>query len=672
MENGSGISLSRFAMEELRILPFEFLLGAGVVGVFAVLLLLHREKLPVLLGREGRVPVLGLGLGAACVALTLLMPDHISGGLKPVLALLDFIFIAGLIGGWRSALVTFACALSSRYFLTGGPEAVEPSLATIPMIWNYGSFAIAGMAANRYLLPHLLGGLNVKTIAALILWRFVCTATLLALCWEATGVSRVITAEILVRRFITSFTVSAFTVTAVLLLLRQALEQERRLYTDSVTRYPNRRALQRYLTDIFNRKKEEPSLPHTLMLLEIDNLQQLIQSYGHTQMDIYGRWFARELSKTLPLRSAQGHEPRIFSFAEHVTAVILSGITKEQVREQGLAQNFLNSASLLSRRPGNELSPAFTLSIIDIELQEGNDPVHFLRTVALLEKRHSGQVQFFETDMARQVQLEEGMLVLLSQWIEKACVPLGFQPKVAMGDGSCYGAESLLRPQTADGAGHASPPEVLAIAEKYGLRNQLEWAIVCSAINTLAQLPPGLEHLKISVNITPDILLLDSFGQRVINLLRKKSIEPDRLIIEIIETSRFVPGPDVHSTLTHLTDHGVILSLDDFGTGYSSISLLSQCPFKELKLDYSMISKIDDPRVYSAIQLSIEGAQKYQATVVAEGIETLKQRIQLLGMGVTYGQGFLFGKAMPLDEFVAYALRVPQECFSDEKEAGGG
>ena len=62
----------RFSIESIRILPFEFLSGMGVIGVFAGLLLLYREKLPILLENQGKTPIFGLTMGTACVFLTLL------------------------------------------------------------------------------------------------------------------------------------------------------------------------------------------------------------------------------------------------------------------------------------------------------------------------------------------------------------------------------------------------------------------------------------------------------------------------------------------------------------------------------------------------------------------------------------------------------------------------
>ena len=70
-----------------------------------------------------------------------------------------------------------------------------------------------------------------------------------------------------------------------------------------------------------------------------------------------------------------------------------------------------------------------------------------------------------------------------------------------------------------------------------------------------------------------------------------------------------------------------------------------------------MTARVQLKKGYDAIQLSAEGAKKYQAEVVVEGIETESQRNVLASMGVLYGQGYLFAKPMPLQEFINYAIK---------------
>ena len=260
----------------------------------------------------------------------------------------------------------------------------------------------------------------------------------------------------------------------------------------------------------------------------------------------------------------------------------------------------------------------------------------------------------------RQLQRETRIRNYVEEWILANRAPLWLQPKVLLQNGRCLGAESLLRAWEDDSQSrYISPPEIFSIAAAHRLLGALEWVTVETIVSYLEQMPPELEQMLLSINLSPTTLSQPGFGARLCNLLKKKNVQGHRLVVEIIETSRLpVNNEIVQDNIYNLSKHGVQLSLDDFGTGYASISLLARLPFDELKLDYSMISNMDDPRTCSAIALSIEGAKRYNAKVVAEGVESEAQQQQLLDLGVTIGQGFLFGKAMDLPSFIDYSWRT--------------
>lgn len=182
-------------------------------------------------------------------------------------------------------------------------------------------------------------------------------------------------------------------------------------------------------------------------------------------------------------------------------------------------------------------------------------------------------------------------------------------------------------------------------------------------------MPEELSQTPLSLNLSPSTLSQPGFGERICALLTEKKIDGRRLVVEVIETSRLpLDKTSVRDNFNILAASGVKLSLDDFGTGYASIALLSSLPFDELKLDYSMISNMKDPRVRSAITLSIEGGKRYNATVVAEGVENIEQQRQLLNLGVENAQGFLFAKAMEFENFIQYAMRYKSKARSSSPD----
>ena len=104
-------------------------------------------------------------------------------------------------------------------------------------------------------------------------------------------------------------------------------------------------------------------------------------------------------------------------------------------------------------------------------------------------------------------------------------------------------------------------------------------------------------------------------------------------------------------TMEALHDMGVTLSIDDFGTGYSSLAYLKQLPVGELKIDKSFVRHMaEDQQDHKIVQSIIDLAHNLDMSVVAEGVENQQTLDMLIGMGCDYGQGFYFGRPMPIED----------------------
>ncbi len=109
----------------------------------------------------------------------------------------------------------------------------------------------------------------------------------------------------------------------------------------------------------------------------------------------------------------------------------------------------------------------------------------------------------------------------------------------------------------------------------------------------------------------------------------------------------------VSQTLSDLRDMGVLLALDDFGTGYSSLQSLRCQPVSLVKIDQSFVRDVPGGGEV-LIKATVDVARHFGLDVVAEGVETAAQKERLEALGVNYMQGYLFGRPMPCDEFVAW------------------
>jgi EAL domain-containing protein (putative c-di-GMP-specific phosphodiesterase class I) len=109
------------------------------------------------------------------------------------------------------------------------------------------------------------------------------------------------------------------------------------------------------------------------------------------------------------------------------------------------------------------------------------------------------------------------------------------------------------------------------------------------------------------------------------------------------------------AVISEIRDQGFRLSIDDFGTGHSALAQLKRLPVDELKIDKAFVTNIADSRDEAVVRTSIELANKFELTAVAEGVEDEACLVRLQQLGCETAQGFYISKPLPADEFVAWA-----------------
>jgi hypothetical protein len=132
--------------------------------------------------------------------------------------------------------------------------------------------------------------------------------------------------------------------------------------------------------------------------------------------------------------------------------------------------------------------------------------------------------------------------------------------------------------------------------------------------------------------------------------LRLSGLPPERVTLEVTETSLLLDSAATLPTLEQFKALGVRIALDDFGTGYSSLSYLRDFPVDVIKIDRSFVAGMMTNRGDMAIVATlINLAATVDLDVVAEGVETADQAATIRRLGATYGQGYLWSPAVPLD-----------------------
>ena len=196
--------------------------------------------------------------------------------------------------------------------------------------------------------------------------------------------------------------------------------------------------------------------------------------------------------------------------------------------------------------------------------------------------------------------------------------------------------------------GLVQPDQFIPLAESTGLIVPLgEWVLQRACAD--AVLWPA--HLKIAVNISAVQFRKDNLFDVILCTLVETGLAPERLELEITETSLLENQEMCLATMRQLKNLGILIALDDFGTGYSSLTYLTMFSFDKIKIDKSFTQGVLNRRDCAAIVSSVLAlAQGFGTTTTAEGIETEGQFEYMRKAGVDLAQGYLFGKSVPITQ----------------------
>ena len=236
---------------------------------------------------------------------------------------------------------------------------------------------------------------------------------------------------------------------------------------------------------------------------------------------------------------------------------------------------------------------------------------------------------------------------------------LVYQPIVSMETEKIVGAEALARWTDEDGA-IVGPDEFIKIAEARGFVTQITKQIIRHALKDFAETLRTREDFRLSVNVTAQDLCDPAFLPMLDEAVKKARIQPRSLVIEITESST-ANRADAMETIRELRWRGHSIHIDDFGTGYSSLSYLLYLNVDTIKVDQAFTKAIGTESVTVAILPQILAmAAALNMGVVAEGVETEQQANYFSGAGrEIHGQGWLFGRPMPVEEFLLLLKEDP-------------
>lgn len=232
---------------------------------------------------------------------------------------------------------------------------------------------------------------------------------------------------------------------------------------------------------------------------------------------------------------------------------------------------------------------------------------------------------------------------------------MAFQPQIRLADEKVVGVEALIRWKQEDGK--MVPPDVfIPIAEGAGLAMGVsEFALEQSLMMMVEAKKKGIELGAVSVNISATEFEPGDLKARVEKHLALSGAHPSWLMLEVTETAAAKDPERMMSMLEQIRAIGCKVAIDDFGSGYSSLGQLARLPIDELKIDKSFVNAIGESSPLSGIpNMIVQLGNNLGMEVVAEGVETKTQADLLRQMGAHTAQGWLYAKAMPKEELLAW------------------
>jgi diguanylate cyclase (GGDEF)-like protein/PAS domain S-box-containing protein len=417
---------------------------------------------------------------------------------------------------------------------------------------------------------------------------------------------------------------------------RRALEEELRTLAlrDQLTGLGNRARL---VGSVRRSLRERPPADVAVIFIDLDDFRTVNDSLGHETGDQLLRQVADRLRRGLwadaPTARLGGDEFAVLLDDADKQAALTVGTRIRDI----LGAPFAVDGQEVFVRASIGVATAEGVGTAETVLRNADMAMHQAKTAG------KDRVELFEPRMhaeaVRRLELHRD----LRRALDNEEFVLHYQPAIDLASGQLTGFEALLRWQHPT-QGLIQPDEFVPLAEATGLIVPLgRWILAEACLQACKWRDQFGPTLTMSVNVSVRQVEGTELLSDVAAALDATGLAPAGLVLELTESAFAVDLQSTVEKLRELDARGIRLAIDDFGTGYSSLRYIKQFPVRELKIDRSFVSALENTTSdLTLVTLIIDLARSLQMSTVAEGIETQFQMDTMRDLGCTLGQGYLF------------------------------
>lgn len=409
---------------------------------------------------------------------------------------------------------------------------------------------------------------------------------------------------------------------------------------DSLTNRKNMLAFEEQAGGIVSNAEDGAYL---VVYTNVSNFRYVNESYGYEAGDQLIVTLARLLDAACERNELAAH-----ANADHFVLLLRAEPNRVEQLCEVIEKKLRESPDL---HFANMLS--FGCGVCAMTRATGSIPTAVSNAIAVLKGADdSGSVAYYDDAFRAGVEQKNRIEQRMDYALAQHDFLLYLQPKNDLSDGSLVGAEALCRWQSED-MGFLPPDAFIPVFEKNGFIVQLDFFMLARVCQSYPLVPTGGgDPLVVSVNFSRVTVLREGFEERLVRIVDSAHVPRACIEIEVTESAFVVNEQAVIDKLVSLKRCGFRLAMDDFGTGYSSLNLLRKLPIDVLKIDRSFLYEdAETGRTRAVLKGVVDMANDLGLTTVCEGVETQDQIAMLHELGCDVGQGYVYSRPLPLDQF---------------------